>query len=334
MRRIGNLQDESVACRFCDYLLTLKIDSVIERGDGDSDPSWDIWIRSEEDVDRAREEWQAFLKTPDDPRYQVEKQAENLRNRRIAERKRQEERFAKQERRITEQRVSRPLGSGSTAGNRQERIPVTIAIIAISILSSLTSNFGNPRGSRAPNVVTLEQKTYDAMSFVNPSDYVIGGDAFASIKKGQVWRFITPMFLHGDAMHLAFNMLWLFVLGSAIERLHGSLFLLVIVFTTQTAGMLLQVMLPDATFIPEALRGSPFAIGASGAVYGLFGFLWIRPYFDQGYPIHLVPMNVALMLGWLVLCMTPMVKDVANGAHLGGLVSGMLMAVAGPMIRR
>ena len=308
------------------------IDSLIDREDSDSDPSWEIWIRSEEEVDRAKEEWQAFLKSPDDPRYQVEEQAENLRNQQIEEHRRQEERIAKQER-LAEQRVGGPLGPGA-AGNRQDRIPVTITIIAISILASLTSNFGNPRGSRAPDVVTLEQKTYDALSFVKPSDYVIGGDAFASIKNGQVWRFITPMFLHGDAMHLAFNMLWLFVLGSAIERLHGSLFLLILVFTTQMAGMLLQVMLPDATFLPETLRGSPFAIGASGAVYGLFGFLWIRPFFEKGYPIHLVPMNVALMLGWLVFCMTPMVKDVANGAHLGGLASGILMAIAGAMIRR
>ncbi len=41
---------------------------------------------------------------------------------------------------------------------------------------------------------------------------------------------------------------------------------------------------------------------------------------DPSYPIHMVPMNVVLMLGWLVACMTPLIPDVANGAHLGGLV--------------
>jgi GlpG protein len=45
-------------------------------------------------------------------------------------------------------------------------------------------------------------------------------------------------------------------------------------------------------------------------------------------------MNVVLMLGWLIVCMTPMVENVANGAHLGGLVSGILVAIAGPLMRR
>ncbi len=146
------------------------------------------------------------------------------------------------------------------------------------------------------------------------------------------------MFLHGDPFHLAFNMLWIAILGSAIERLDGSFFLLGLVLITQTAGMMLQVMLPDAGFLPESLRGSPFAIGASGAVYGLFGFLWIRPYIDPGYPIHMVPSQVVLMLGWLVFCLTPLAGNVANGAHIGGLLSGILVAVlvsaAGPMMRR
>jgi GlpG protein len=68
-------------------------------------------------------------------------------------------------------------------------------------------------------------------------------------------------------------------------------------------------------------------------VYGLFGFLWLRPWIDPSYPVVLVPMNVAMMLGWLVLCLTPMGQNVANGAHLGGLVSGIAMALIGPWRR-
>jgi GlpG protein len=225
------------------------------------------------------------------------------------------------------------MTNGGLPRARQSNIPITIAIIVCSVVASLTSHFGSPRGSRDPGKTTLEQKAYYTLSFVDRRDYETSGDAFGSIRKGEIWRLITPMFLHGDELHLAFNMLWVFFLGSAIERLHGSIFLLVMVLITQSAGMMLQVMLPDASYIPESLRGSPFAIGASGAVYGLFGFLWLRPLIDKSYPVVLVPMNVAMMLGWLVLCLTPMGQNVANGAHLGGLVSGIAMALIGPWRR-
>ena len=47
----------------------------------------------------------------------------------------------------------------------------------------------------------------------------------------------------------------------------------------------------------------------------------------QSYPIPMVPTNVVLMLGWLVVCMTGAFGPIANGAHLGGLIGGMLAAV-------
>jgi GlpG protein len=217
---------------------------------------------------------------------------------------------------------------------KQQSIPVTIGIIVVSVIVSVISNFGDRRGLGPGGTTPLGQRTYSALSFADQRDYLASGDAFASIKKGQVWRFVTPMFLHGDEFHLAFNMLWIFFLGSVIERLHGSLFLVLLTVGTHVAGMLLQVLLSNADFLPVFLQGSPLAIGASGAVYGLFGFLWVRPALDPSYPIHLVPMNVVLMLGWLVVCMTPLIPNVANGAHLGGLLAGILAAMVGHAIGR
>lgn len=329
MRRIGTLADGSLATRFCDYLVTLSIDATADRED---DTAWNIWIRDESDVEKAREELLAFEGAPDSDRYQVAEEVSRIRNDRIEE----EQRRIKQHREIVQSMPSQSVpGTLSGASVRQQNIPVTIGIIAIAIVASFTSNFGNPRGSRVEGKTTLEQKTYFGLSFVDRREYVASqGDSFASIRKGEIWRFVTPMFLHGDIFHLAFNMLWIFFLGSAIERLHGSVFFFLLTMSTQIAGMMLQVMLPEADFLPKELHGSPFAIGASGAVYGLFGYLWIRPMVDPSYPIHLVPMNVALMLGWLVLCMTPLIPGVANGAHLGGLMAGMLAALVGRAIRR
>lgn len=329
MRRIGTLADGSLARRFCDYLVTLSIDATTdsdtEVGDNESGTVWNIWIRDETDVDKARLELSAFEKSPHSDRYQVDEEVSRIRDDRIAE---QQRRLQQQREMVRSMPAGRSAGSLSGANVRQQSIPITIGVIAIAVVASFSSNFGSPRGSRVPGKTTIEQNVYFGLSFVDRRDYAVSkGDPFASIRKGEAWRFVTPMFLHGDTFHLAFNMLMFFFFGSVIERLHGSWFLLLLTMGTQIAGMMLQVMLPDADYMPEALRGSPFAIGASGAVYGLFGYLWIRPTVDPGYPIHMVPMNVAVMLGWLVACMTPLFPNVANGAHLGGLFAGILAAV-------
>jgi GlpG protein len=332
MRRIGTLTNGSLARQFCDYLVTLSIEATTEPESDQPDTPWNIWIRDEQDVEQARQELAGFSESPQSQRYQVSDEVARIRDDRIAE----QQRRTQQHRKVVHSMPSGRGGMGPLTGAavKQQGIPVTIGIIIISVIVSFTSHFGNPRGSRVPGKTTLEERTFYGLSFVDWRDYQVSEDSFASIKKGQPWRFVTPMFLHGDEFHLAFNMLWIFFLGSAIERLHGSLFLVLLTVGTQVAGMLLQVLLPDADFLPEALHGSPFAIGASGAVYGLFGFLWVRPALDPDYPIHLVPTNVVLMLGWLVLCMTPLIPNVANGAHLGGLGAGILAAMVAHAIGR
>src|SRR6056297_425790 len=225
--------------------------------------------------------------------------------------------------------------AGFGGGGRQSGIPLTIGIIVLSILASVGTNFGRNLGWQDPALpdfrerLSGEAKAYLAMSFVDRYHYVESdGDSLASIKKGQLWRLVTPMFLHGGTMHLLFNMLWIYSLGSSLERLHGTLAFAGLVVFTEIIGMAVQVFLPD--WMPAGLRGSPFAIGASGAVYGLFGFIWMRPRFEALYPIVIPQQTALLMLGWLVLCMTPIIPNVANGAHLGGLLGGVIAAYAWP----
>lgn len=332
MRRIGNLSEQSQARRFCDYLLTQSIDATTDPESDAPEAVWHIWIREEGDVEPAKAALAEFKAAPNDARYQVHDEASRIRDQKISE---HQER-AKQQRELMRSTPTSGGGAGTGMGTvaKQQSIPVTIAIIVISAVVSLTSNFSNPRGSRQPGITTLEQKTYYNLSFVDWRDYRESDDSYASVRKGQVWRVITPMFLHGSMMHLAFNMIMLFTLGSVIERLQGSVFFAVLTLVTQIGGMMLQVSLPTADFIPQALHGSPFAVGASGAVYGLFGYLWTRPSVDRSYPIHMPPTNVMLMLGWLVLCMTPLIPNVANGAHLGGLCAGMLAALIVVALRK
>lgn len=340
MRRIGNLANETLAERFRDYLTTQSIEASFEPS---SEPSVDtpsggsvtggdsagaacaIWIRDEKDVARARELLQQFQASPNDQRYDAQAEALRIRQQRAAENIRK-----LKFRRAAPMRSPSALGGGMGGfPMRQQAIPVTIAIIVISVLVGYVTHLGHPPPSKQPGKYSFEEKVYCELSFLDPRDSLridgVPPDPFASIKKGQVWRFVTPLVMHGSVFHLLFNMLWIYSLGSLIERWHGSLFFLVLVLATQTVGMLVQAVFPDF------LGGGPNAIGASGAVYGLFGYLWIRPQVDPTFPIRIAPANVAIMIGFLVLCFTPMMSGIANGAHLGGLVAGV---VAAPLVTK
>ena len=327
MRRIGLIKDPELAERFCDYLLTLSIDAKSESDTQDGESVVAIWIRDEAQVQQSRDELAEFEKSPRDSKYDVKSQAAKLRNDKIAEHQRR----TKQRQQMTQKMPSGGGAPGMLQGLpvRQQTIPVTIAIMVLSIACTLATNFAKPTESREPGKLTTSMKLYLGLSFVDYVDYVkSGGEAFASIKKGQLWRLITPMFLHGTAIHLAFNMMALFVLGGLVERLHGSIFFALLFLVTGIAGTFLQVFLPDAASLPEALQGlagTPFSIGASGAVYGVFGYLWMRPNFDPNFPVVMSPNNVLLMMGWLVVA-TFMVDGIANGAHIGGLIGGIAIA--------
>ncbi|OYP36991.1 rhomboid family intramembrane serine protease [Rhodopirellula sp. MGV] len=332
MRRIGTLTNPDQARRFADYLFTQSIDCSIniEKPPQSESQSLanevatqcELWIRDEEQVDRAREELKSFQDNPQAEKYKVASQANQLRQEKASEEIRKKKLVKKVEH-------STPRGGRPAFGARQQSTPVVIAIIALSVLASFSTGFDRPQRSGIPGEPSSEETVRNALSFVSMDDYMIDGDPYASIKKGEVWRFVTPIFLHGNTFHLAFNMMALFFLGSAIERIEGSVFLAVLFMACAMAGMIFQISLPPEESLPpilHGLAGSHAAIGASGGVIGLFGYLWIRPMLSRSYPIDISPANVAFLLGYLVICIF-LIDHIANGAHLGGLFAGMLFAV-------
>jgi GlpG protein len=116
------------------------------------------------------------------------------------------------------------------------------------------------------------------------------------------------------------NMFGIFMLGAAIERIQGRITIAIILVLTAIAGTVIQAIWPESN------NGGPNAIGASGAAYGLFGYLLVRPFHDQDYPIGLPPTAVIMGLMFLMLGVAMVIKDIANGAHVGGLVAGMILA--------
>lgn len=133
------------------------------------------------------------------------------------------------------------------------------------------------------------------------------------IADGEVYRLLTTAFLHGSPLHLMFNMLALLVLGGQLEAALGRL---------RYAGLYAVSALGGS--VASYLFSDPFilGVGASGAIYGLFGGLLVvarRLGAETGGLVALLAIN-------LVLSFTIPIIDWR--AHLGGLVTGAVIAAA------
>jgi len=145
----------------------------------------------------------------------------------------------------------------------------------------------------------------------------------------QIWRLVTYMFLHGDPIHLLFNMLALWMFGTELERIWGQRYFLRYYFITGIGAAALTVLF---SFLPlsvaEQLRYTN-VIGASGAVYGLL--LAYALYFPdrQILMMMIFPMAVkyaVIIMGALAFYSSLADNNgVANATHLGGLLVGYLM---------
>ena len=114
-------------------------------------------------------------------------------------------------------------------------------------------------------------------------------------------------------MHIIFNVMWMIQLGPMIERRYGSVYLI-----AQTALFGMGGVLAEGYITRVA------AMGLSGVVYGLLGFIWVRGRLDPDGPGPLAPSVVIMMLLWMLLgFMVPSMR-MANWAHAGGLALGML----------
>lgn len=138
----------------------------------------------------------------------------------------------------------------------------------------------------------------------------------AEVKRGQIWRLWTPMFLHLSFIHVLFNMLWFKDLGYIIEYKFGKNDLIVLMVVS---GLLSNIM-------QYCVSGPEFG-GMSGVLYAMLGYIWVYKKIDENFDFPLPKRDVTLMIGWLFLCLTGLLGPIANTAHAGGLFSGMLYAL-------
>ena len=142
------------------------------------------------------------------------------------------------------------------------------------------------------------------------------------------WTIVTDLFVHGDILHIIFNMITLYFFGTFLIRLVGTRDFLIIYFLGGIAGNLFFMLFAYFNFLT-----SPYSIviGASGAIFALGGALAVltprlRVFV---FPIPApMPLWVAVIGGFVILIF---VGGVAWQGHLGGLVFGLL---AGLVLRR
>lgn len=165
--------------------------------------------------------------------------------------------------------------------------------------------------------------------FQNPElTQLFDAPLFEKIRQGQIWRLFTPILLHGDLLHLLFNMLWLFVLGKQMEQRLGHwrfiLFILIAAAVSNTA---------------QYLMTGPNFLGFSGVLCAMLTFIWMRqkktPW--EGYQLQhstflfiLIFVFGMLALQLLVFSLEIYTKhalaiSIANTAHIAGLLIGLLL---------
>lgn len=283
------MSEHRLAAQFAAYLSTLGITSRLEEKPG----GVEVWVHSEDRVAEAARELEQYQKNPADPRYARALRGHDLRHKR------------------PKSPAPWPLFSP-----RPHR-PVRSLLVLLSIAVAVFSRFGEQID---PWVSWL------AIMRIVPSEHMIVWESRLLIEalRGEVWRFVTPMFLHFGMLHLIFNMLWLGSLGGQVESRHGSLPFLLLVMLWSAASNTCQLL----------LTRDPLFGGMSGVNFALFCYIWLRAHYDPGSGFEMPAGTIVLMLGWFFLCLTGWMGPIANGAHIGGLVAGGLTALAAMAWRR
>ncbi len=305
MRKVGELQDENQARTFHDVLVSRGIGNNAEQEDGGA---FSIWVHDDDQNAEAARLFALFRATPDAPEFRdAAAAAKVIRTQLVKSEKR---------RRSTVADEARVGYERNFAGGGMITILLVVITIAVTVYTGFMRSASADRAALARlyiSQVAVAQGGAEGRAHFLPE-----------VREGEVWRVITPIFLHGDFMHIIFNMMWLAQFGKFIESRFGGAKLLALVMAIGVGSNL-------AEYFWKALRTPGFAPhfgGMSGVNYGLFGFLWMKGKFgrDQTWQMH--PQTVQLMLMWMVLCFTGLLGPIANGAHVGGLVIGALLGIS------
>jgi membrane associated rhomboid family serine protease len=201
---------------------------------------------------------------------------------------------------VEQARMEYRRGPGSLR-RRARSMSVTRALLAAIIVMFLVEIAASPAASLfgGPSPETLLK---------------LGAMAPWRIADGEYWRLISAMFLHADLFHILFNGYALWIFGQAVENEYGSAWMGVLFFVT---GFLASVT--SYAFGPFAL-----GVGASGAIFGLFGAFIAYNYRRRHLALASARLRSAIGLIVLNALLAILIPFIDWRAHLGGLVAGFV----------
>ena len=285
MREIGEFDQEKLALRFWNYLNQEGIDSSLEEDDENN--QWSVWVIDEDKLQVALNALKEFSENPDDTKYLVSNSSESPKTKNIQK---------KPQSRFKEYKLGEKWRQGGKTGTFT--LSIIITTVAVFLLSGLGMN------SEIVGKFYITEKLDGTLS---------------EFLDGEVWRIITPIFLHGskqhtyffNLLHIAFNMYLLKEFGSQIESLKGAKFFLTFFILLAICSNLLQFW-----------ASGPLFGGMSGVNYGLFGYVWIKTKYDPGDGFHVDSTLSMWLFGWFLIGFIG-ILPIANWAHAGGLVVGL-----------
>lgn len=338
MRSLTTLEGKSDAEAFVAYLLTLGISTHVEPASSPIDARfqngpasettkpdlWEVWIKNEDRLAQAKEELAAFEASPKDPKYSAALRQANQ----ILKEQREQARL--RQRNIQSPRLDQPRASMFSG----KLPPLTLTLVILCCVFGFLTAFSKPSPENRLGLSIVKQ-----LQFVDMGLYAKTLDPAASLKQGELWRVITPAFLHGDPIHLLMNMLALASLGRLVERMIGIRRYAILLVLLAIGSHLPQGLLGENLLGVRGLSGSPNFVGISGVIMGLFGYIAIKTKLNPNIGFSLSPQSYFMVAILLVIGFAgEMFGNVgnlhmANFAHLGGLVSGVLLGIISEQVR-
>lgn len=190
--------------------------------------------------------------------------------------------------------------------------PLTVIVLLISVLLTALISFESQPEWLARLTIVPFRQVMQGLAYMPLAD---------TLQAGEFWRLITPTFLHFGALHLIFNSLWVWELGRMIEQKQSGLTFAVLFLLTGISANLAQYLMGDILFG-----------GLSGVVYALLGYCWFWDRLAQQPLFYIRKPVFIFLLVWMLFCLVGGASllgfgEVANAAHVAGLVSGSLWAV-------
>jgi membrane associated rhomboid family serine protease len=187
--------------------------------------------------------------------------------------------------------------TGTRSFGRSTAAPASYVLIGANVLAFLAEIAGGTGGFDASGSVV--------------NDFGLQGNAVAD---GEWYRILTGGFLHAGPVHLLFNMFALYVLGTLLEPAIGTPRFVALYFASLLAGALGALALSDP---------GDNTVGASGAIFGLFGAAFV---IARGRGLDSIAGEIGLLL-LINLALTFGIPGISIGGHLGGLAGGVICSL-------